>query len=63
MENRRIQFSDRRQNKETLNVSYKDGNGAAISGNRRVISNRRLDVIDLIHLLEDDIDRSYFDDS
>ena len=63
MENRRTQFSDRRQNKEILNVSYKDGNGAAITGNRRVISNRRLDVIDLIHLLEDDIDRSYFDDS
>ena len=63
MEKRRILFSDRRQNKEILDVSIKDCNGTATPGNRRVIPNRRLDVIDLIHLLEDDIERGYFDDS
>lgn len=63
MENRRTLFSDRRKNKEILNVSSKGCKGAAITGNRRGISNRRLDVIDLIHLLEDDIDRIYFGDT
>jgi hypothetical protein len=62
MENRRLQFMDRRQNKEILKVPFKDCNGATITGNRREITNRRLDVIDLVYLLEDDTDLDYFDE-
>jgi hypothetical protein len=62
MENRRIQLSDRRQNKELHKVSFIDCNGDPVTGNRREISNRRLDVIDLIPLLDDDIDLNYFDE-
>ena len=62
MENRRFQIMDRRQNKEILKVPFKDCNGATITGNRREITSRRIDVLELVYLLEDDIDLVYFDE-
>jgi hypothetical protein len=56
MENRKFHFNDRRQYRGMPNVPFKDSDGATIRENRRIISNRRLDVSDLMYLLEDDTD-------
>jgi hypothetical protein len=56
MENRKFDSHDRRQYLGMPKVPFKDSAGATITENRRRISNRRLDVTDLIYLLENDID-------
>jgi len=62
MQNRRIQFSNRRQNTEILKTPFKDSYAATIKVCRRKVTDRRIDVIDLEYLLEDDTDLDYFDD-
>ena len=62
MQNRRIQFSNRRQNTEILKAPFKDSYAANIKVCRRKVADRRLDVIDLEYLVEDDTDLDYFDD-
>ena len=47
MENRRFHFMDRRQDRAMPKVPFKDSDGATIRANRRKISNRRLDDINL----------------
>jgi len=43
MENRRFHFMDRRQDRATPRVPFKDRNGITIKANRRKIPSRRLD--------------------
>ena len=62
MQNRRIQFSNRRQNTEILKSPFNDNYAAAIKVCRRKVADRRIDVIDLEYLIEDDTDLDYFDD-
>ena len=49
MENRRFHFMDRRQDEDGAmpGVPFKDSDGATIKANRRKISNRRLDDINV----------------
>lgn len=62
MENRRFQFRDRRQNMEMRRVPFQDSSGTTITGDRRRIPSRRLDVTDLDCFEEDDTDSDYLDE-
>jgi hypothetical protein len=47
MDNRRFHFMDRRQDRAMPKVPFKDSDGATIRANRRKISNRRLDDVNV----------------
>jgi hypothetical protein len=47
MDNRRFHFMDRRQDRGMPKVPFKDSDGATIRENRRKISNRRLDDVNV----------------
>ena len=47
MRNKRLQFSDRRQNKDMPNVPFKDSNGATVKESRRKIPDQRIGNIEV----------------